>query len=109
VSSLWNHLTLLLLSVLFGLYFQAQSPKPASRPLRSTNVPKMPIYFSLRTGKQEIRLLTLMSGRFEDDIRLKLLIANLDEKPSFAALSYCWGHQKNPTSVTLNDQEFRVT
>jgi hypothetical protein len=69
----------------------------------------MPIYSSLRTGKQEIRLLTLMSGRFEDDIRLELSIANLDETLSFAALSYCWGHPKNLTSVTLNDQEFRVT
>lgn len=69
----------------------------------------MPIYSPLRTDKQEIRLLTLLSGRFEEDIQLKLSIANLDEKPSFAALSYCWGHPKNLTSVTLDEQKFRVT
>lgn len=52
---------------------------------------KTPLYRPLDTDRNEIRLVTLSPGHFEDDIHCILSNVPLNEKPPYEALSYVWG------------------
>lgn len=53
--------------------------------------PRSP-YDALNADRQEIRLLSLAPGNFEDDLVITLRTVSLtQDKPSYHALSYAWG------------------
>ena len=48
-------------------------------------------YIPLDTKRKQIRLLELLPGRRNDDIRGNLRVVSLNKLPSYEALSYTWG------------------
>lgn len=65
-------------------------------------------YEDLSTARS-IRLLRLQPGAGKDPIVCSLFEVNLDDAPTFAALSYVWGYQYTHANIQVNDQDFRVT
>lgn len=61
--------------------------------------------FQYTTLKQanSIRLLTILPGTLEDNLKCYIYEADLDEDPEFEALSYCWGDCNNPIPVMINN------
>jgi len=66
--------------------------------------------------QRPIRLLRLRRGNFDDDIRVELENATIDEledqgseKPYFEALSYVWGPRDNPAFVWIGERMLPVT
>lgn len=53
--------------------------------------PPPSIYKPLEPGVKTIRLLELLPGAFENDLRCSLRTVALDDKPYYEALSYTWG------------------
>ncbi|KAL2075189.1 hypothetical protein VTL71DRAFT_131 [Oculimacula yallundae] len=69
-----------------------------------------PIYTSaLRQDKNEVRLITLLPDRKDEDIHIMLNVVSLDERPQFEALSYVWGDPKVILEIKLNGIRFWVT
>ncbi|EQB51831.1 hypothetical protein CGLO_08591 [Colletotrichum gloeosporioides Cg-14] len=67
------------------------------------------MFQSLDSSRREIRLLRIVPGEWVDSIVLKLDVVSLDAKPQYQALSYVWGSEADPKTVTLQDQPFQVT
>ncbi len=67
------------------------------------------IWSTLEQKRQEIRLLTLCPGAFEQEIQCKLRIVSLNQHPNYVALSYCWGYQNNRGTISINEQKISVT
>jgi len=67
------------------------------------------IYQPLNPGTKEIRLVTIVAGSFHDDINLRLTRTNLEDKPTFEAISYAWGDPNITKGVNLDDYPFEVT
>lgn len=68
-------------------------------------------YSSLNTFQSEIRLISLQPSRENDSIECTLSPANLDERPSYAALSYEWGLATVASCcehITLNGRDYPV-
>jgi Heterokaryon incompatibility protein (HET) len=57
----------------------------------------------------QIRLLSLLPGRWSDPISCELTLASLDNLPSYYALSYVWGDRTNLRQIRLNGTPFSVT
>jgi hypothetical protein len=51
---------------------------------------------------RQIRLLSLQKGEWEDEIVCTLSNANLDDNPSYCALSYTWGDATVTKRITIN-------
>jgi len=51
-----------------------------------------------------IRILTLEKGDFDDPLRGSLSVAKLADKPTYEAISYCWGSSKKPCKIQLWDE-----
>ena len=72
-----------------------------------------PIYASLPLqSPRMIRILELQQSSDPDDkiIRGQLRIIDLDENPSFTAISYCWGKYNSPSDVIYcGDEHLDVT
>ncbi|ETS80393.1 hypothetical protein PFICI_07922 [Pestalotiopsis fici W106-1] len=66
-------------------------------------------YHPLTPSRSEIRVLTLLGGKPEDDVKCTLGIVSLDEKPEFAALSYVWGDASIKKPITVDGETFEVT
>lgn len=66
-------------------------------------------YNHLEPSRSEIRVLTLLGGKPEDDVKCTLGIVSLDEKPEFAALSYVWGDASIKRTITVDGEDFSVT
>ncbi|KUJ09708.1 HET-domain-containing protein [Mollisia scopiformis] len=64
-------------------------------------------YHPLDKNGGEVRLLTLLPGRFASDIRI--LITNVSfsvhNPPFFEVLSYTWGSQENPVDILVGPEE----
>ncbi len=60
-------------------------------------------YSALDEDASEIRLMTLLPGRFEDDISIAMETVVLTEEhiPHYEALSYVWGSPENPENITV--------
>jgi hypothetical protein len=60
-------------------------------------------YSLLNEEAQEIRLLTLLPGAFDSEIRIYLENTPFatDNVPQFEALSYAWGADKNPADIFI--------
>ena len=67
------------------------------------------IWSTLKQERQEIRLLTLCLGAFQQEIQCKLRIVSLNEDLQYVALSYCWGDQNDRDSISVNGQKITVT
>ena len=67
------------------------------------------IWSTLRQERQEIRLLTLCPGTFQQEIQCKLHIVSLDQDLKYVALSYCWGDQNDRDTINVNGQKITVT
>ena len=62
-----------------------------------------PVYQYHKLRNQEVRLLDLLPGRFEDEICCFLRPVKLDPErpPTYHALSYAWGNPERTTSITI--------
>lgn len=68
----------------------------------------IPLYKSLCHANKEIRLLEVVS--VSPEIVLELRTVSLAEKPTFFALSYCWGSaQDGGKRITVNGSSINVT
>lgn len=73
---------------------------PASHPSSS-------IYEPLVHGSNQIRILHLLPGSFEDDIRCKISISSLNS--SFEALSYVWGDPRDTRMIEVQGETVKAT
>lgn len=68
------------------------------------------IYSSLSSCTTLFRLLILHPARDRDQpIQCSLLTSELDAKPDFEALSYCWGDSTDTTTISVCDKPFEAT
>lgn len=58
---------------------------------------------------QEIRLLKLGPGKWDDEIQCDLIHTSVTNKSGYIALSYAWGSSKLVRSITLNGEQRFVT
>jgi hypothetical protein len=54
-------------------------------------------------GPQDFRLLDLLPGTGEEQIRCELSLANLALRPEYYALSYTWGSKDSPVLIYVDD------
>jgi hypothetical protein len=68
-------------------------------------------YTPIDSENGEIRLLELAPGKFEDDIELRLVSANLNDDPSaqYEALSYVWGTEVSSRKALLDGIPVAIT
>lgn len=63
----------------------------------------------MQLGGDQIRLLALRQGRYQDDfIECELYSWEIDNTPSYEALSYVWGNQQSTRVISLQGSAFRV-
>ncbi|KAI1409745.1 heterokaryon incompatibility protein-domain-containing protein [Hypoxylon sp. FL1857] len=68
------------------------------------------IYQPLPDPANSIRLLTIKPGWPSDPIRVSIrIIPNLDQSPSYQALSYVWGSVQNPVSIECDGEPMEIT
>ncbi|KAF2647182.1 hypothetical protein K491DRAFT_763823 [Lophiostoma macrostomum CBS 122681] len=62
----------------------------------------------LSPDSRDIRLLTLQSGAFNDEIRCSTRIVSLDIDPVYETISYAWGSPQDTKPIFLDGQEVYV-
>jgi hypothetical protein len=67
------------------------------------------VLMSLGIEKSEIRLLSLLPGRYNEDIRCTLKKVSLDDNPEYEALSYVWGDEHITKFILLDQCGFSAT
>jgi hypothetical protein len=69
------------------------------------------VYSSLNEDAQEIRLLTILPGTFDSEIRVTLETKSFRENSglSFEALSYAWGSTDNPVDIFIGGSRSQET
>ena len=82
-------------------------PLQTNRP-RFISVTMSGVYSPLPHAKS-LRLLELLPGQFDDDIRCRLLVSNVDEVQDYTAISYVWGDPKITLDVICNGGPVQVT
>jgi hypothetical protein len=50
-----------------------------------------------------IRLLEILPGTREDDIRCSMFEVDLDSDPDYETLSYCWGDCSDPSPIFIDN------
>lgn len=63
----------------------------------------------LRDEDSDIRPLNIQPGSGTDQIKCTFVLASLEDKPSYEALSYTWGDTTHKVQVFLDCCEFLVT
>ena len=113
LNLLHSHIALLFSLQLFPV---SLAPQTSSLPLCEfrTSLPKTPTiemaYAELDTNQNLIRLLRLGPASSDDDeITCSFVIASLDEKPEFEALSYTWGDVNDTRPVEVEGSALPVT
>jgi len=61
----------------------------------------------LREG--EVRLLTIPPSAFGSELACSLCVARLQDRPSYEALSYCWGDSRRNHHIRIDEASFAVT
>jgi Heterokaryon incompatibility protein (HET) len=61
------------------------------------------------TGQADIRLLTLLPGKWNAPVKCILHHISLDENPDYEALSYVWGDASKTTDIVVGDHIFSIT
>lgn len=67
------------------------------------------IYQKLDLGRREVRLITLLPGKYEDPISGALSVVSLAEAPTYEALSYVWGDPTVTLPIRVDGLDFQVT
>ncbi|CAN9182339.1 unnamed protein product [Alternaria alternata] len=60
------------------------------------------VYQSIDSENGEIRLLEVLPGCYDDVIKIKLYAKNLNDKPTYEALSYAWGTIPSSNRAIIN-------
>lgn len=66
-------------------------------------------YSQLDRENRQIRLLTLEPGVWADKICCSIDIVSFNDHPTYEALSYVWGNEKDRKDIQLNGRPFDVT
>lgn len=66
-------------------------------------------YGGLDSTRQEIRLLHLLPGTWEEPLRCELRVASLNDQPDYQGLSYVWGKPGMGKTIQLDGELFEVT
>lgn len=66
-------------------------------------------YSDTQLRNDEVRLVNLLPGQWQDPIRCEMKQVSLAEKPHYYALSYVWGSTGVKRQISLNDHPFAVT
>jgi hypothetical protein len=67
------------------------------------------VYTPLDISREEIRIVTVAPGAFEDEIYCHLSTVSLQDNPFYEALSYAWGPPEFTSKIYLNDIPFQAT
>lgn len=69
------------------------------------------IYKHLNHSNNEIRVIRIKPGRWEDNISCRLEVVSLDRffKPRYDTLSYTWGSSADPKQITVNQQDVAIS
>lgn len=69
------------------------------------------LYEPIDSSKEEIRIIHLHPGKFEDPISIELVLVSLsrDPRPHYDALSYVWGREQCQFPATVNGRPVTIT
>lgn len=67
------------------------------------------IYTALDVDRREIRVVSILPGRWPEDVSCKLTVVSLDDNPVYEALSYTWGDPLDKTPILLESVPFLIT
>lgn len=81
----------------------------SQRRTQTVRPPIRPFEYSSELHSRNIRLIYLEFGTGHDAIRTRLIDTNLDEAPSYVALSYTWGDPGDTCNILCNNQSLTVT
>ena len=79
--------------------FQIQSESPAVSQYQ---------YTPLSPKSREVRLLTLRSGNWDDEIQCVTQVVSLDLSPVYEAISYAWGSSKDTKAIFVDGYKVHV-
>lgn len=82
---------------------------PANVPSHLAKLPLGDWRVPLCQDKDEIRLVWLMPGAWDDPIKCQLRVVSLGEIPPYSALSYVWGDATRTEPIVVNGDSFHVT
>lgn len=68
----------------------------------------MSIYQPLNVERSEVRILTLLPGKENDEPICSLRVHSLDETPKIEALSYVWGDDKPSKPLQLDGHNIKI-
>lgn len=75
---------------------------------QTTGEPGLP-YLPIDQAHQEIRLLEIRPGAFDDDLVMTVRVKRLGRKhPTYGALSYVWGKETCPRPALLNGRPISI-
>lgn len=63
----------------------------------------------LDNSKPEIRVLHLLPGQKDEEIKGHCRVVNLDDRPAYNALSYVWGNERDKTDILVEGTRVKVT
>lgn len=66
-------------------------------------------YDALPDSRTHMRILQILPGARQDDVRCFMYHVALEDCPEYEALSYCWGFATDLTPITINDQSLAIT
>ncbi|KAI3319430.1 heterokaryon incompatibility protein-domain-containing protein [Xylariaceae sp. AK1471] len=66
-------------------------------------------YTRLDPSKKQIRLLKLISGEWDEQVRCELYVVSLDDQIKYEALSYVWGSPRDLVGIDVNGSLFSAT
>lgn len=67
------------------------------------------LYVKLDPAKRQIRVVTLLPGKWTEELKCELSVVSLENPPEYEALSYVWGEVLGRIPIRLRDQIFLVT
>jgi hypothetical protein len=65
--------------------------------------------YSPLPSDSSFRVIELLPGKFEDEVRLQLQIADWSSPPTYEAISYAWGDAKDTEICICEGEEFTIT
>lgn len=66
-------------------------------------------YLPLQKQSRDIRVISLLSGRWQDDIQCSIQTISLDHQPDYRALSYVWGDPAITKPIFVDKLKVQVT
>ncbi|KAK3897785.1 heterokaryon incompatibility protein-domain-containing protein [Staphylotrichum tortipilum] len=88
---------------------QAEQAGQAGQPTSASKIDSTVAYQGSKLGKDSIRLLEIESAQYENSpLVCTLRKASFGSRPTYEALSYCWGTNRETDLITLNGFPFEV-